>query len=285
MSAITNGAGNDAHGELVPVGPPLAVRWNLWATAVWCGLSVLADLVLFGQRPYLRKSLIDQNAKSKKGIDPAEYLTKVDHDVHSLLISGLIRSALVVIILMLLAVLTWRSRPLARWALLAMATVPGFLLGVGVVGQLVGGTIVSAPGPYKLSLVAAGVASLVVVVLLLHRTTREYFAALRATQRGKLPAVSDSLGSGSRAGSGGTMGAGTRRGGLGALFAAGRRPTPTSTDQVATGAQADDVPAGDDLAAGSSGATASRRPSATRPGSVKAKGGGNRSGRFKSRQQ
>lgn len=285
MSAITSGAGNDAHGELVPVGPPPALRWNLWATAVWCGLSVLADLVLFGQRPYLRQSLIDQNAKIKKPIPAAEYLTKVDHDVHNLLISGLIRSVLVVIILMLLAVLTWRSRRLARWGLLAMATVPGFLLGVGVIGQLVGGAIVSAPGLYKLTLVAAGVASLVVVVLLLHRSTREYFAALRATQLGTLPAVPDARVPGPALSGLGNIGPRPGRGGLGALFAPRRRPTPTATDQVVNETPAGDIPANDGPREGSSGATASRRPTVTRPGSVKAKGAGNRPGRFKSRQQ
>ena len=68
MSALTSGPDDGAHGKLVAVGPPPALRWNLWATAVWCGLSILSNLVLFGQRPYLRKSLIDQNAKAKKPI-------------------------------------------------------------------------------------------------------------------------------------------------------------------------------------------------------------------------
>lgn len=299
MSAMTSGADDGAHGELVPVGPPPSLRWNLWATAVWSGLTVLANVVLFGQRPYLHNSLIDQNAKAKKPIPAAKYLTEVDHDVHNLLISGLIRSLLVVVILMLLAVLTWRSRRLARWGLLAMATVPGVLLGVGVIGQLVGGAIVSAPGLYKFTLVAAGIASLLVVVLMLQGATREYFAALRDTQRGTLPAVpgsrpSRSRGPASRLGSLGSTGARPAGGGLGALFAPRRRPPAPSADganpsanDLASPDPASPDPTSPDLSAaeGSSPTTASRRPTATRPGSVKAKGGSNRSGRFKSRQQ
>jgi hypothetical protein len=289
MSALTSGADDGDQSELVPAGPPPALRWNLWATAAWSALTILSSVVLFGQRPYLRRTLIDQNNKATKNkIDPAKYLTQVDHDVHSQLLGGLIEALLVSVILMLLAGLTWRGRRWARWVLLALAVI-GVPLRVGVVAQLVFGAAPSSfPGIYRASLVIAGFAAVLVVVLLLHRTTRDYFAALRATQQGNLPAVPGSRVPGSRLGSLGSTGARPAGGGLGALFAPRRRPGPPT--QPAGTDTPPDGPAGNTSpnptsASGPSSPAAARRPTATRPGSVKAKGAGNRSGRFKSRQQ
>ena len=188
----------------------------MWATAVWATLSILASLALFGQRPYLRKALLDANAKAKS--PKADYAAHVDHDIHNLLLRGLIQTVLVGVIVMLLALLTFRGRRMARWGLLAMCSFLGLLFGVGVISQLVLGAVLSAPGLYKSVFVLAGIMSLVVVVLLLHRTTRTYFAALRATERGAVPRVP-----GARA----PRPAG---GGLGALFSPRRRMTPASDE-------------------------------------------------------
>jgi hypothetical protein len=285
MSAMTGGVGNGVDGELVPVGPPPTLRANLWATAVWCALSILSNVILFGDRPYLRKSLIQQNAKAKKPI--ADYTAaRVEHDVHSQLVGGLIEALLVSVILLLLAGLAWRGRRWARWVLLLLAVI-GLPLRVGVLSQLVAGAVPSsAPGLYRFSLVVGGFAALVVVVLLLHRTTRAYFAALRETERGALPPVPGSRLSAQRPG-----------GGLGALFAPRRRPATGATlaadadDSAADtgstfGDTADQDTADQDTAAGSDGRpAAARRSTATRPGRVKAKGTAGRAGRFKSRQQ
>jgi hypothetical protein len=302
MSALTSGPDDGAHGKLVPTGPPPALRWNLWATAVWCGLSILSNLVLFGERPYLRKSLIDQNAKAKNPV--ANYTgARVDKDIHSQLVGGLIEVLLVSVILLLLAGLTWRGRRWARWVLFALALV-GLPLRVGVLAQLVlGGAPSSAPGIYRATLVLAGFVAVLVAVLLMQRPTREYFAALRETQRGNLPAVPGARVPGSRPGSLGSTGARPAGGGLGALFAPRRRPSPaaqpnpasadTAADDTAaantagddTGSETGSDIATDPTSVDRSAAAAPRRPSATRPGRVKAKGSGTRPGRFKSRQQ
>ena len=180
--------------------------------------------------------------------------------------------------------MTWRGRRLARWGLLGMATVPGLLLGVGVIGQLLGGVILSAPGIYRFTLVAGGVASLLVIVLMLQGATREYFAALRDTQRGKLPAVPGSRPRGSRIGGLGSTGARPAGGGLGALFAPRRRPAP-SAPAGASGAEETDRDGSENAIAEPTRGAASRRAKPTRPGSVKPKSAGTRPGRFKSRQQ
>ena len=268
------GAGDDgAAGELVPVGPPRTLRANLWATAVWCALTVLSNVVLFGQRAYERKQLIDLNSKAAHPKNPYGGAV-LDHDVHNALMRGLIVSLLVSVILMLLAALTWRGRPWARWVLLALAVL-GAPFGVGVLAQLVLGTLASLPGLYKVTVILAGFAAVAVVVLLLHRTTREYFRALRETQRGNLPVVPGSRATGMRP-----------AGGLGALFAPRRRPVRVDSGGASSSSGA---PGADNSStstvAPSSGGTASRRAKPTRPGSVKPKSTGNRPGRFKSRQQ
>ena len=311
-SAVTEGP----DGPLVAVGPPRTLRANLWATGVWCALTVLSNVVLFGQRSYERRQLIELNNKAKSPKKPYGGAV-LEHDLHNVLWSGLIVSVLVSAILLLLAALTWRGRRWARWLLLILAILP-LPFGIGVIDQLVLGTLRSLPGLYKVTVILAGFAAVTVAVLLLHRTTRQYFGALRETQRGQLPAVPGSRppgvrrpgggmrgggmpGGGMRGGGmpgggvrgggmpgGGVRGGGVRGGGLSALFVPRRRPAPGASSDAA--GSSDEVAAGDPLAGTptaepGSGGTASRRAKPTRPGSVKPKSTGARPGRTKSRQQ
>ena len=227
----------DGDIELVPTGPPRALRATFWATVVWSAISLLAVLELFAEKPYLRKTLIDSNRKAKKPI--ANYTGHVvDDAVQRSLIIGVVVTLLVVVILLLLAQLAWRGRPWARWALIGMATVPGVFFGVGVIGQLAFGTLQSSPGGHKLPTVLAGIASLVVIVLLVDKDTRTYFAAVRDTKRGALPPVSpgDLPARGDRgrrarppaaASPAANAGWTPRAGGVGALFRKAMAPTPT----------------------------------------------------------
>jgi hypothetical protein len=277
-------AGAEYYGDdgLVPIGPPPALRWTIWVTIAWSALTILSNLELFGQRAYLRKALIDSNSHAKN--PKKNYIGHaVDHDIHSRQVGGLIEALLVVVILILLAVLTSRGRRWARWVLMLLAVV-GAPFGVGVLAQLAYGTLTSAPALYKATLILAGFAALTVVVLLLHRETRTYFGALRATQLGRVPPVD-----GATAGPGGSP---RPVGGLGALFAPRRRALPSRVAEEPIEAATVSTPTdtGPDepepqTQAPSVGAGASRRAAPTRPGSVKAKGGGPRPGRSKSRQQ
>ena len=267
-------------GPLVPTGPPQTLRWNIWVTAVWCGLTILSNLILFGERGYERKVLTDANNRDKSPV--ANYTgAKLDHDVHTRLLSGVIVSALVAVILVLLAVLTSRGRRWARWALLAMALV-GLPLGVGVIEQLVVGMVISAPGVYKLTVILAGFTSLLVAVLLLHRETRTYFAAVRATERGTLPAVA-----GARAARPG--------GGFAALFAARRQAAASRAEsspietQPSADAESFDAGGATGFAPGGDGGVETpvhgRSAAGSPAGRPKSKGSGARPGRSKSRQR
>ena len=263
MSTTISGS----DGELVAAGPPRTLWAALWATAVWCALTVLSNVVLFGERSYERKQLIDLNNKATKPKTPYGG-TALENDVHTALVRGLIISLLVSVILMLLAALTWRGRPWARWVLLVLALV-GVPFGVGVFAQLVLGTLASLPGLYKFTVVLAGITALVVVVLLMHRLTREYFKALRDTQRGTLPPVP------------GARAARPAGGGLAALFLPRRRPVSPAEPAPPSGADVGDT----GFVEPSAGGSTSRRAKPTRPGSVKPKSSGPRPGRSKSRQQ
>jgi hypothetical protein len=275
-----SGSEFSGDGPLVPTGPPQTLRWNIWVTAVWCGLTIVSNLILFGERGYERKVLTDANNRDKNPV-PNYTGAKLDHDVHTRLISGLIVSVLVSVILVLLAVLTSRGRRWARWVLLAMAIV-GLPLGVGVIEQLVVGTVISAPALYRLTVILAGFTSLLVAVLLLHRETRIYFAAVRATERGTLPAVP-----GARAARPG--------GGLAALFAARRQGAASRARSASVGTQSttDEPSSGADASADArDGENGTAQTPAVGPaggtgpaGRPKAKGGGPRPGRSKSRQR
>ena len=284
---------------------------------VWSVISILAVLTLFTERPYLRRTFITNNARAKKPV--ANYTGHVvDDAVQKSLIIGVIVTLLVVVILILLAQLAWRGRSWARWALIGMASVPGVFFGVGVIGQLAFGTLQSSPGLHKFLTIAAGFASLVVVALLVDKSTRMYFRAVRDTNRGTLPQVPATAGSRPHGGRGsgraqvrppvtGTAPApaptwAPRAGGLGGLFRKSigtSAPGPSATSPSAPGPSVagpsaagpsdgappavggpDDAPTTD-----RPGGPPARRTSATRPGSVKAKGSGTRPGRSKSRQQ
>ena len=290
MSAMADGP-MDGEIELVPTGPPRTLKATFWATVVWSAISVLAILALFAEQPRLRNDL----KGTKKG---KNYSTQTLHDsVHKSLIIGLVETLLVVVILLLLAQLAWRGRPWARWALIGMATVPGVLFGVGVIGQLASGTLQPAPTLYKVPTIAAGFASLVVIVLLVHRDTRAYFTAILETKRGTLPQVTETATRprgprGARSAQAGPPPAAIRgpastwaprTGGLGGLFrkSMGTAPTvgPPAADSPDTAGPNDPTPTA------RPGGAPARRTSATRPGSVKAKGSGTRPGRSKSRQQ
>lgn len=177
----------------------------------------------------------------------------------------------------------------------------GVFFGVGVIGQLAFGTLQSSPALHKLPTILAGIASLVVIVLLVQSDTRVYFAAVRSTKAGTLPPVSDrapatraARGARPARSAGARPSAGRvapptgawapRAGGLGALFrrsVGSATPTGSSTD----GSPSADVGPADAATVDRPTGTPARRSTATRPGSVKAKGGGVRPGRSKSRQQ
>jgi hypothetical protein len=158
-----------------PQRPPSVDR-AFWAALVWASLSVVTVLVEWAHRSYLRKLLLDYNKNATKKQDYST-TAKLDHAVNSYTLTQLVVTILLGFLIMLTALQMRRGRGWARWVLLAVAVIPIF--GVGIVQQLLRGLVASAPILIKVSMVAAGLAALAVVILLLMPDTSRYFAALR----------------------------------------------------------------------------------------------------------
>ena len=213
---------------------PARLRLLMPTVVLWCVLTMISSVVLYGERPFVRKALIDANANAKT--PRTDYVGSVlDKDVSSVLKYGLIQAVLVSFILILVTVAVLRGRGWARWLLIGLATVLPILfgrLGVGIVFQLILGVISSAPLLYKVPLVLAGLAALAVVILLFLPDVRGYFSAVRSaegTLRGRaFPPIA-----------GARSGASMRAGGL---FGARRGGKATSTAAATSDSAAGDVP-------------------------------------------
>jgi hypothetical protein len=158
-----------------PQRPPSVDR-AFWAALVWVSLSVLTVLVEWAHRSYVRKLLLDYNKNATKKQDYST-TAKLDHAVNSYTLTQLVVTILLAFLIMLTALQMRRGRGWARWVLLAVAVIPIF--GVGIVQQLLRGLVVSAPILIKVSMLAAGLAALALVILLLMPDTSRYFASLR----------------------------------------------------------------------------------------------------------
>jgi hypothetical protein len=172
-----------------PQRPPSVDR-AFWAALVWVSLSVLTVLIEWAHRSYLRKLLLDYNKNATKKQDYST-TAKLDHAVNSYTLTQLIVTILLSFLITLTALQMRRGRGWARWVLLAVAAIPIF--GVGVVQQLLRGLVLSAPILVKVSIVAAGLASLAVVILLLMPDTSRYFASLRPAATGGRPSMFGNL--------------------------------------------------------------------------------------------
>jgi hypothetical protein len=244
---------------------PPRVRQAFWVTIAWAGFSLIAAVALLGYRPYVHDQLIKSNNKSKNPTNP--YTDSiVDHDVSRVVWGGLVTSLLGAVILVLLAFLLLRGRGLARWSLIALATVvPIFVpFGIGILIQLVGGlTISGAPLLYRGPVIIAGICSAAVLVLMLLPETSRFFAENRPV-KAKRPLFG--------AGAGGGRARTVRP----PLFG---RPQaeriPVDVVDVEPSPVADSPPA----------RSKAPKSAPTRPGSVKPKGGGTRPARSKSRNQ
>jgi hypothetical protein len=173
-----------------PQRPPSVDR-AFWAALAWVSLSVVTVLVQWAHRGYLRGLLLDYNKNATKKQDYST-TAKLDHAVNSYTLTQLVVTFLLGFLIMLTALQMRRGRGWARWVLLAVAVIPIF--GVGVVQQLVRGLLTSAPILVKVTMVAAGLAALGVVVLLLMPDTSRYFASLRTpAAEGGRPSMFGSL--------------------------------------------------------------------------------------------
>ncbi len=250
---------------------PRAVQWAWWATLGWAALTVAASVGLYGFRSFVYDALVEANGKAKA--PKANYTGRVvNDDVSSALATGVVASIVSAAILLLVGYFMIRGRGWARWLLLGLATVLPIILrlGVGIVFQLVAGVLLNAPLVYKTVVIAAGLCSLAVAVLLLLPETNRHFAALRSDRPVRQGALF------ARPAAGGTV---RPPGRLGALLGDNRGPAASPvTDRPDRGTVDDAVqpPSGPRR-------PAVKRPTATRPGSVKPKGAGPSAGRSKSR--
>ena len=195
---------------------PARLRLLMPTVVLWCVLTMISSVVLYGERPFVRKALIDANANAKT--PRTDYVgAAVDKDISSVLKYGLIQAVLVSFILILVTVAVLRGRGWARWLLIGLATVLPILfgrLGVGIVFQLILGVLSSAPLLYKVPVVLAGLAALAVVILLFLPDVRGYFSAVRSAEgtlrRRAFPPIAGAR-SGASMRAGGLFGA--RRGG------------------------------------------------------------------------
>lgn len=295
MTATDPAPENGANGATpVTVVRPWTVRWTLWASIAWGALTFLTALTLWRERPFVRQNLIDANNRSKHPV--ANY--DADAHVSSALLAGTLQYALMGLILAALGLIALRGRGWARWLLVGFGTVIPVVVqvfGVGILIQLVGGLAGSAPGLTRVTSLAAGLCSLAVVVMLLLPASQQYFALFHPPgRRGLLSGSSRAPAGGARvrtgpvapARAGQRVAPRVRPPGIsfGSLFghrAAGSDAGDGSVPDASISGGAAAGSAADGVARG----VAPKRASATRPGSVKPKGTGIRTGRSKSRQE
>ncbi len=264
-----------------------------WAVGVWCALNIVSAFELHSERSWLYGLFLTANNNATGSSHKDVYTpAMINHDVDKYLKSGLIQTLIVSAVLVMLAILTRRGKSWGRWVLAALATL-GFVFGIGVLVQLVGGVFLSAPFVHKSLTILGGLAALAVTLLLFMPDTRAHFAALRpgGRQSARGGGLFNRSGSGARrtpaaprttgparaaqAGSRPGLRGGGRAGGLGGLF---RPPTDTPQSSV-------DLVKSEPESAPQAASTVNQKRVARRPGSVKPKGSTLRGGRAKSRQQ
>lgn len=174
--------------NLPPTQPP-SIQRAYWATLIWVGLSVLSSVDLWLHKDYLRRSILDNNAKAKKKQDLSTQ-AKLDHSVNLTVVVGLVQMLIVGGLIVIVAMQLRRGRPWARWALLILAVIPVF--GIGVLIQLINGLTGDAPGDFRIVFVLGGLAALALIVLLLLPESSRYYATLRG--RSAAPAAARGAG-------------------------------------------------------------------------------------------
>jgi hypothetical protein len=243
--------------------PPRPVLIAQRATQVWAALTVLAAIVLYGNRGFVRDTLIKNNNKlgrdGKKSFKENYTLAQAHHDAGNVLLGGLITALIGAAILLLLAMMLVRARAMTRWILVGMATIIPiiFQFNTGIFIQLLGGiTLSDGPILYRLVMILAGLASLLVLVMLLMPETGRWMAANRPAPVagrpslfGRRPPRAAGPGGGSTASSSKSA----PDGGAGVIDVA---PSPSGASGGKSGAAR----------------AAKSRGTATRPGSVKPKG-------------
>ena len=243
---------------------PRTVRLAFRAAIVWAAFTAVSGFALIGAHSYVYRELIKQNNDASTKNKKANYVgSVVDHDVHRVMVSGVVTSILSALIILLLATMVLRARAAGRWGLILMATVLPLVVpfGTGVLIQLIGPLTKSdVPWWYRTLELIAGVASVTVLVLMTVPETARFFVANRPDR-------------GTRASLFGNRRGAAARGSAGVVDV---EASPTRSDASTA----------DGVVNGSPVRPRVRKDSATRPGSVKPKGGAApRGGRAKSRNQ
>jgi hypothetical protein len=196
----------DAESAQRPV-PPRTIDLVIAAVCIQVFFLLVRVVTMFGSSDQLRRLLVDSNNKANKPKIPYGP-SQIADDLHRLRVNGLWQGLVVAAALLLLAFSLRRvsSAGVTRWALLVVMVLTGGPFNIVPAHGL--------PIVPQVSLVLAGLASLVAVVALFLPESRRYFKAISAA---RLAASGRSAGPGR---------------GLGALFTpkprAERKPVPSS---------------------------------------------------------
>jgi hypothetical protein len=164
--------------EAKPAGrpvPPRTINLVIAAVCVQVVFLLIRAGSMFGYTDELRRLLVDSNKKAKKPVNPYGP-SQIADDLHHLRTNGLVQGVVVSVALLLLAFSLRRpsTAGITRWGLLVVMVLTG--------GPL---TIIPAHGlPIvpQVSLVLAGLASIVAIVALFLPDSRNYFKAIGAAR-------------------------------------------------------------------------------------------------------
>lgn len=165
--------------------PPPEVRYAAGALLLSGVAAMVASISLYGQKPWLLKSLKDSNAKLK----PADQkkLPDLISQVNHIPTSQVVATAVLLVALVLVAGAAYRGKYFARWAVLglwvisSLTNTPGGFFSILSVAS-------SSPIVFKVPLFIAGLAFLAAVILTNLRASTAFFNAGRPARPAGMPA-------------------------------------------------------------------------------------------------
>jgi hypothetical protein len=189
----TSSAAPDGDGKPAPVRVPRTINLVVAAIAAQVVFTLVRAISMFGYTGELQRLLIKSNNDAKPADRKVPYgPAQIADDLHRVRVNGLWTAIVVSAALILLAYTLRRTGTanVSRWALIAVMLLTGGPFSIVPAKGL--------PVVPQVSMVLAGIASIVAIALLFLPESREYFRAIAAQRRGAVPNAPAGAGVGAR---------------------------------------------------------------------------------------